>query len=150
MYFKSIKNEANYFMKQTKRDFYTNLANENSHNQKKLHVVAKNLLTPKKDLRFPNHHDMNSLANELDQYFTTKVETIPSQLNSVGTQHASIPSSTITYEYGFLRVYCHIIPCGPILHCFICMNLWLEHNHIHSTNHNVVFERSIFHRPHLI
>ena len=41
---------------------------------------------------------MNSLANELGQYFTTKVETIRSQLNSVDTQHTSIPSSTITCQ----------------------------------------------------
>ena len=83
MYFKSIKNEANHLMKQAKRDFYTNLVNENPHNQKKLYAVAKNLLIPKKDLCFPDHHDMNSLANELGQYFTTKVETIRSQLNSL-------------------------------------------------------------------
>ena len=98
MHFKSIKNEANHLMKQAKPDFYTNLVNENSHNQKKLYAVAKNLLTPKKDLCFPDYHDMNSLANELGQYFTTKVETIRSQLNSVDTQHTSIPSSTITYQ----------------------------------------------------
>ena len=41
---------------------------------------------------------MNTLANELGQYFTTIVETIRSQLNSVDTQHASVPSSTITYQ----------------------------------------------------
>jgi len=98
MHFKSIKNEANYLMKQAKRDFYTNLVNENSHNQKKLYAVVKNLLTPKKDLCFPDYHDMNSLANELGQYFTTKVETIRSQLNFVDTQHASIPSSIITQQ----------------------------------------------------
>ena len=98
MYFKSIKNEANYLIKQAKRGFYTNFVNENSHNQKKLYAIAKNLFTPKKDLCFPNYHDMNSLANELGQYFTTKVETIRSQLYSVNTQHASIPSSTITYQ----------------------------------------------------
>ena len=36
--------------------------------------------------------------SQLSQYFTTKVETIRSPLNSVDTQHASIPSSTITYQ----------------------------------------------------
>ena len=41
---------------------------------------------------------MNSLANELGQYFTTKVERIRSQLNSVDTQHTSIPSSTLTCQ----------------------------------------------------
>ena len=98
MNFKSIRNEANYLMKQAKRHFYTDIVNENSHNQKKLYAVAKILLTPKKELCFPDHHDMNSLANELGQYFTTKVETIRSQLNSVDTQCASIPSSTITCQ----------------------------------------------------
>ena len=98
MNFKSIRNEANYFMKQGKRRFYTNLVDKNSHNQKKLYAVAINLLIPKKELCFPDHHDMNSLANELGQYFTTKVETVRSQLNSVDTQHASIPSSTITCQ----------------------------------------------------
>ena len=38
------------------------------------------------------------LANELGQYFPTKVETIRSQLNSVDTQCASIPSSTMTCQ----------------------------------------------------
>ena len=69
-----------------------------AHNQKKLYAVAKNLLILKKELCFPDHHDMNSLANELGQYFTTKVETIRSQLNSVDTRCASIPSSTITCQ----------------------------------------------------
>ena len=41
---------------------------------------------------------MNSLANELGQYFTTKVKTIRSELSSVDTKHTSIPSSTITYQ----------------------------------------------------
>ena len=36
--------------------------------------------------------------SQLSQYFTTKVETIRSPLNSVDTQHASIPPSTITYQ----------------------------------------------------
>ena len=98
MHFKSIKNEANHLMKQAKCDFYTNLVNENSHNQKKLYAVAKNPLTPKKDVCFPDHHDMNSLVNELGQYFTAKVETVRSQTNSVDTQHTSIPSSTIKYQ----------------------------------------------------
>ena len=98
MNFKSIRNEANYLMKQAKCHFYTDIVNENSHNQKKLYAVAKNLLIPKKELCFPDHHDMNSLANELGQYFTTKVETIRSQLNSFDTQCASIPSSTITCQ----------------------------------------------------
>ena len=85
-------------MKQAKCDFCTNLVNENSHNQKKLYAIAKKLLIPKKDICFPDYHDMNSLANELGQYFTTKVETIRSQLNSVDTQHTSIPSSTIHFS----------------------------------------------------
>ena len=100
-HFKSIKNEANqssYSMKQAKCDFYTNLVNENSHNHKKLYAVAKKLLIPKKDICFSDHHDMNSLANELGQYFTTKVKTIRSQLSSVDTQHTSIPSSALTYQ----------------------------------------------------
>ena len=41
---------------------------------------------------------MNSFANELGLYLTTKVEAVRSQLNSVDTQHASIPSSAITYQ----------------------------------------------------
>ena len=86
MNFKSIRNEANYLLKQAKRHFYTDIVNKNSHNQKKLYAVAKNLLTPKKELGFPDHYDMSSLANELGQYFITKNETIRSQLNSVDTQ----------------------------------------------------------------
>ena len=135
MHFKSIKNQANYLMKQATCDFYTNLVNENSHNQNKLYAVAKDLLTPKKDLCFPDHHDMNSLSNELGQYFTTKVETIRSRLNSADTQHASIPSSTITYQlldFGPLieedvqklildtaKKYCSLdpMPTSPMLEC---------------------------------
>ena len=55
----------------SKLHFYTDIV---------LYAVAKNLLISKKELCFPDHHDMNSLANELGQYFTTKVETIRSQL----------------------------------------------------------------------
>jgi hypothetical protein len=67
MYFKSIKNEVNHLTKKPKCDFYTNLVNENSHDQMKLYAVAKHLLIPKKDLCFLDHHDMNSLANELGE-----------------------------------------------------------------------------------
>ena len=83
-------------MKKAKCDFYTNLVNENSHDQRKLYAVAKHLLIPKKDLCFPDHHDMNSLVNELGQYFATKVETIRSQLNSDNAHPTRTPSSPIT------------------------------------------------------
>jgi len=48
MHFKSIKNQANYLMKRAKGDFYTNLVNENSHNQKKLYAVAKKSIDSQK------------------------------------------------------------------------------------------------------
>ena len=68
-------------MKRAKCNFYTKFVNDNSRNQKKLFAATKQLLLPRKELYFPNYHDMDLLTNELGQYFTKKIGTIRSQLN---------------------------------------------------------------------
>ena len=94
MQFKFIKNKANHLMHRAKCDFYTRIVNENSHNQSKLFSIAKNLLTPKKNLSFSDHQDKNCLVNELGQYFISKIDTIRSQFNSNDSHTSTSPSTS--------------------------------------------------------
>ena len=80
--FKVLKNRTTYLMNMERREFYSDLINENSHDQRKLFSVTGKLLNRAKETPFPPHSDKTTLANDMGLFFVKKIINLRACLDS--------------------------------------------------------------------
>ena len=67
--FKLNKNRVTFLMNRARREYFTNLINENSRDQRKLFTVCRSLLGCNKSFSLPSHVNDMTLANEMGNFF---------------------------------------------------------------------------------
>ena len=86
------KNHATHLMKSARKDYYTNFIQENSNNQRKLFRSGKTLFDSKSDLAFQGYNDSNALADDIDLFFTQKIERIRTELDAAAQSETVVQS----------------------------------------------------------
>ena len=74
--YKSARNFATNLIKKARSDFYENLIQENSTDQRELLKISKQLLNQSFEVLFPPHVSKSMLANEMANFFVEKVSNI--------------------------------------------------------------------------
>ena len=96
--YKSARNFATNFIKKARSDFYENLIQENSLDERKLFKISKQLLNQNFEVPFPQHVSKSMLANEMAnlQYHTWPVDLIAWKRLAVCSRNVAI---YITLDY---------------------------------------------------
>ena len=81
-------------MKQARTNYYQNLIDENSSDQRKLFKLSKELLNLNPKQLFPQHSDNYILANSIGSFFTDKITKIRSELDSRPLSCDDLPSTS--------------------------------------------------------
>ena len=74
--YKSARNYATNLIKKARSDFYENLIQENSSDQRELFKISKQLLNQSFEVLFPPHVSKSMLANEMANFFVEKISNI--------------------------------------------------------------------------
>ena len=69
-------------MNNSRREFYSEFVENNSHNQRKLFCATKKLLNKKSDTALPWYCDKISLAHDMGTYFIKKISDIRAELDN--------------------------------------------------------------------
>ena len=101
--FKNVRNHANHAMELARREYYTNLINDNSSNQRKLFKVVSTLSGGSKE-QYPSHVDPVCLADDFGKFFVRKINNICTRLHTL---------DTLLRESGMLTAY-----SGPLFNRF--------------------------------
>ena len=70
-------------MNEAGRVYYNKFIEDNSTDQRRLFVASKSLLNMHLDRSLPPHTDSSSLANDMGEFFITKIANIKSKLVSL-------------------------------------------------------------------
>ena len=80
--FKIKHNTVNNVMKNARRAFYTNFIEENSCDQRTLFCASKRLFNQSQDDGLPPNLHAPTFANQIGEYFVTKIDTIQRQIEA--------------------------------------------------------------------
>ena len=81
--FKSKKNHVTYLMNQARQLFYTKFIDENSVDQRRLFRATKRLLARTDELSFPDYHEKNGPANDINDFFVRKITRIRADIDAI-------------------------------------------------------------------
>ena len=83
--YKEQRHHVTELIKRSKTEYYSQLVDENSSDQKALFRIINTLLHHKQQQPLPAHTDLESLANNFGNYFTEKIEKIQEHLHSLSS-----------------------------------------------------------------
>ena len=81
--FRRAKNRATYLMNRARSEFYSNLINENSGNQRKLFSITRKLFNQSNEMVFPPNCNMVSFADDMGTFFIRKITNLRAELACV-------------------------------------------------------------------
>ena len=79
-------------MNEARRVHYNQFIEDNSTDQRRLFMASKSLLNMHLDRSLPPHTDSSSLANDMGEFFITKIANIKSKLDGISPSH--LPSTS--------------------------------------------------------
>ena len=79
-------------MNEARRVYYNQFIEDNSADQRRLFMASKSLLNMHLDRSLPPHTDSSSLANDMGEFFITKIANIKSKLDGISPSH--LPSTS--------------------------------------------------------
>ena len=79
-------------MNEARRVYYNQFIEDNSTDQRRLFMASKSLLNMHLDRSLPPHTDSSSLANDMGEFFITKIANIKSKLDGISPSH--LPSTS--------------------------------------------------------
>ena len=89
--FKKERNCVVNLMNEARRVYYNQFIEDNSIEQRRLFMASKSLLNMQLDRSLPPHIDVSLLANDMGEFFITKIANIRSRLEGISPSH---PPST--------------------------------------------------------
>ena len=78
-------------MNEARRVYYNQFIEDNSTDRRRLFMASKSLLNMHLDRYLPPHTDSSSLANDMGEFFITKIANIKSKLDGITPSH--LPST---------------------------------------------------------
>ena len=90
--FKKERNCVVNLMNEARRVYYNQFIEDNSTDQRKLFMASKSLLNMQPDRSLPPHIDVSLLANDMGEFFITKIANIRSKLDGISPSH--LPSTS--------------------------------------------------------
>ncbi|XP_068707911.1 uncharacterized protein [Montipora foliosa] len=90
--FKKERNRVVNLMNEARRVYYNQFIKDNSTDQRRLFMASKNLLNMQPDRSLPPHIDVSLLANDMGEFFITKIANIRSKLDGISPSH--LPSTS--------------------------------------------------------
>jgi len=79
-------------MNEARRVYYNQFIEDNSTDQRRLFMASETLLNMHLDRSLPPHTDSSSLANDMGEFFITKIANIKSKLDGISPSH--LPSTS--------------------------------------------------------
>ena len=79
-------------MNEARRVYYNQFIEDNSTDRRRLFMASKSLLNMHLDRSLPPHTDSSSLANDMGEFFITKIANIKSKLEGISPSH--LPSTS--------------------------------------------------------
>ena len=87
-------------MNRARREYYTNLISENSHDQWKFFTLCRSLLGFNKSFSLPSYVNNMTLANEMGHFFAKKISNIKLKLaNEIGSPQLPFAPSFVDVDY---------------------------------------------------
>ncbi|XP_067045506.1 uncharacterized protein [Acropora muricata] len=90
--FKKERNRVVNLMNEARRVYYNQFIEDNSTDRRRLFMASKSLLNMHLDRYLPPHTDSSSLANDMGEFFITKIANIKSKLDGITPSH--LPSTS--------------------------------------------------------
>ena len=90
--FKKERNRVVNLMNEARRVYYNQFIEDNSTDRRGLFMASKSLLNMHLDRYLPPHTDSSSLANDMGEFFITKIVNIKSKLDGITPSH--LPSTS--------------------------------------------------------
>ena len=90
--FKKERNRVVNLMNEARRVYYNQFIEDNSTDQRRLFMASKSLLNMQPDRSLPPHIDVSLLANDMGEFFITKIANIKSKLDGISPSH--LPSTS--------------------------------------------------------
>ena len=90
--FKKERNRVVNLMNEARRVYYNQFIEDNITDQRRLFMATKSLLNMHLDRSLPPHTDSSSLANDMGEFFITKIANITSKLDGISPSH--LPSTS--------------------------------------------------------
>ena len=88
--FKKERNRVVNLMNEARRDYYNQFIEDNSTDQRRLFMASKSLLNMQSDRSLPPHTDVSLLANDMGEFFITKIANIRLKLDGISPSHLLI------------------------------------------------------------
>ena len=85
--FKKERNRVVNLMNEARRDYYNQFIEDNSTDQRRLFMASKSLLNMQSDRSLPPHTDVSLLANDMGEFFITKIANIRLKLDGISPSH---------------------------------------------------------------
>ena len=85
--FKKERNRVVNLMNEARRVYYNQFIKDNSTDQRRLFMASKSLLNMQQDRSLPPHTDSSLLANDMGEFFITKIANIRSKLDGISPSH---------------------------------------------------------------
>ena len=90
--FKKERHRVVNLMNEARRVYYNQFVEDNSTDQRRLFMASKSLLNMQPDRSLPPHSDVSLLANDMGEFFITKIANIRSNLDGISPSH--LPSTS--------------------------------------------------------
>ena len=90
--FKKERNRVVNLMNEARRVYYNQFIEDNSTDQRRLSMASKSLLNMQLDRSLSPHTDVSVLANDMGEFFITKIANIRSKLDGISPSH--LPSTS--------------------------------------------------------
>ena len=98
--FKKERNRVVNLMNEARRDYYNQFIEDNSTDQRRLFMASKSLLNMQLDRSLPPHTDVSLLANDMGEFFITKIGNIRLKLDCISPSHLlSTPEPELVSEF---------------------------------------------------
>ena len=85
--FKKERNRVVNLKNEARRVYYNQFIEDNSTDQRRLFMASKSLLNMQPDRSLPPHIDVSLLANDMGEFFITKIANIRSKLDGISPPH---------------------------------------------------------------